>query len=107
MKLSVFSIEVRRKRVLPNLLIVDEVFTCMYDGKGWLYDLRPNGMSKKTPWFSAGDTIEVDGQVQTIKFVEVIPPIPDQVIESLWEGQKLYSSSGFCGFRYGLEGIAA
>jgi len=98
MDLSLFKVLVKRK---PTQRDPNELHGVLYtDGKGWLYDIRPNKLAKKEPLFDLGDVLEIEESLQTIRQVEAIPPITDQVINSIWEGALAYSSSGFFGFRY-------
>jgi len=98
MKDSLFTIVVKR---LPTPTDKHYLHTVLYtDGKGYLYDMRPNKLGKPAPLFNIGDVLEIDGSSQTIQQIEPIPPMADKVIESLWEGRLAYSSNGFFGFRY-------
>lgn len=98
MDLSLFKVVVKRK---PTLSGQQELHAVLYtDGKGYFYDLRPRGLGKKSPLFDVGDMLEIEESLQTIKQVESIPPLQDQIIKSIWEGPIAYSSSGFFGFKY-------
>ena len=79
----------------------NDLHVMMYsDFKGNIIDLVPLEYKRNKPLFRVGELIKVEGIIQEIQSIEVIPAIADKSIESSFEGQLSYSNSGWFGYKY-------